>query len=92
MLESHTIELLVKDLQPFVNDAIWIGKMNHVSRFNKNGNKELGERIQAIEAGQTDEMIHAIYGALKDNFKIKWKDSIKKVVGLKAPSEPGMDI
>ena len=37
-------------------------------------------------------MIWAIYNQFKDNPKIKWKDSIKKVVGLEMPAEPGMDV
>ena len=91
MLESYKIDLIVKDLEPFVSETIWIGKMNHIKRFSKNGNAELAGRIHTIEAGQTDERIKAIYNALKTNPKIRWKDSIKKVIGLQAPPEPGMD-
>ena len=29
---------------------------------------------------------------LKDHPKVKWKESIKKVVGIKAPSEKGLDV
>jgi len=33
----------------------------------------------------------AIYARHRDNPKIRWKDSIKKVVGIKGPGEAGMD-
>ena len=48
--------------------------------------------MQSIEQGQTDDKIKLIYGMFKDNPLIRWKDSIKKVVGIEAPEKPGMDI
>jgi len=92
MLQSYAIEGMVNKLLPHVNDAMWIGKMKYLDRLKKKADERLSERIAEIERGQTDEMIWAIYNQFKDNPKIKWKDSIKKVVGLEAPPEPGMDI
>jgi len=41
---------------------------------------------------QSDERILSLYEKLKDHPKIKWKESIKKVVGLQIPTEAGLDI
>ena len=92
MLQSDAIEGMVHKLLPYVNDAMWIGKMNYLGGLKKKADETLMARIAEIEQGQTDERIWAIYNQFKDNPKIKWKDSIKKVVGLEAPLEPGMDV
>ena len=92
MLQSYAIEGMVHKLLPYVNDAMWIGKMNYLGRLKKNADEKLMERIAEIEQGQTDDIIRTIYNQFKNNPKIKWKDSIKKVVGLEMPAEPGMDV
>jgi hypothetical protein len=77
---------------PLVNDAIWIGKMGYLDQLRRSADAGLAERIAEIEHYQRDKMIWAIYNQYKDNPKIKWKNSIKKVVGLPPAPEPGMDI
>jgi DNA repair photolyase len=90
MLQSYAIEAMANKLLPQVNDAMWIGKMNYLGRLKKNADETLAKRIAEIEQGQTDEMIWAIYNSLKNNPKIKWKDSIKKVVGLEGTRKSGI--
>ena len=86
---EHAVELYDK-LDPFISDSIWIGKMNHInSRANHRAN---ADRIAAIKDGQTNEKIKVVYEALKDRPKIKWKESVKEVMGLKLADEVGMDI
>ena len=92
MLDSANIQALVEDLLPLVTDAVWIGKMNHLGWLKKKADKKLKKAVQTIESNQTDEKIKAIYDLYKDNPKIKWKDSIKEVVGLEGPSVAGMDV
>jgi DNA repair photolyase len=92
MLDSPKIDDLVEDLLPLVKDAIWIGKMNHIADFGKGAKGKLKNAIKIIEENQTDEKILEIYDRYKENPKIKWKDSIKKIVGIKAPPAQGMDI
>ena len=86
MLDSPNVVKLFQKLEPWVTDAIWIGKMNGVP-------KKAGKQWElAIRAGQTDERIAEIYAALKKHPKVKWKDSIKKVVGLKMAQKAGLDV
>jgi DNA repair photolyase len=82
MLDSPNIEMLVRDLEPYVNDAIWIGKMDHIEKLKENADTRLLKELEIIEFHQRDEMISAIYKTYKDNPKIKWKSSIKEVVGI----------
>ncbi|MGB6970878.1 MAG: radical SAM protein [Desulfobulbales bacterium] len=91
MLDADHIDELVDDLLPLVTDAIWIGKMNRIRHCVDITDDTVETAVQEIEAGQTDENIKAIYARHKDNPKIKWKESIKKVLGLKSPERPGMD-
>jgi len=92
MLEAYNIEALVNELMPFVNDAIWIGKMGYLDQLRRDADARLAERLAEIAHYQIDEMIRAIYNLYKDNPKIKWKNSIKKVVGLPLAPELGMDV
>lgn len=94
MLDSN-VEAVVLDLQKYVTDAIWIGKMNFVlRRLRVNGclDPETEQRAVQLLEEQNDESIRALYERLKINPLIKWKDSIKKVVGIETPSISGQDI
>jgi DNA repair photolyase len=90
MLDSARIEQLVKALLPYVTDTIWIGKMNKI-KLRVPADTDPAE-IARIEAGQTDARIREIYLALKDHPKIRWKESVKEVVGLPLAEQPGQDI
>jgi DNA repair photolyase len=86
MLDSANVVKLFHMLEPWVSDAIWIGRMRGVPK------KADEEMKKAIRAGQTKERIAEIYASLKGNPKVKWKDSIKKMVGLKMAKEAGLDV
>jgi len=92
MLDSTGIFQLFDVLSPYVTDSIWIGKMNHIrQRVMVKGDKELEKQIKIIEEGQTNERIFAIYKELKDEPKVKWKESFKEVLGLELAEEAGLD-
>jgi len=91
MLCADGIIDLVEDLEPFTTNSIWIGKMNHIKNV-RIDDDEIRKAVDVIKNGQSDENIWKIYNKLKDNSLIKWKDSIKKVVGIEAPAEAGLDI
>jgi DNA repair photolyase len=80
----------------YITDAIWLGKMNHpIDRIKANGqyDEEMKVRLRDLMSYQNyDENIMALYVRYKDNPKIKWKESIKKVVGIEVPTEKGLDI
>ena len=92
MLGADNVVELVRDLEKFVTNSIWIGKMNHLKKNIALVDDEIREVVRVIEDGQSDENIVRIYNALKYNPLVRWKDSIKKVVGIEPPSEAGLDI
>lgn len=92
--ESKVVSM-VDLFESFVTDAIWIGKMNKLEeRLKRNG--EWDGAVQTIAAellvSQSDERICSLYERLKNRPIVKWKESIKKVVGLEIPTEAGLDI
>eukprot|EP01105_Mastigella_eilhardi_P006125 TRINITY_DN1773_c0_g1_i1.p1 TRINITY_DN1773_c0_g1~~TRINITY_DN1773_c0_g1_i1.p1 ORF type:complete len:195 (-),score=38.99 TRINITY_DN1773_c0_g1_i1:45-629(-) len=91
MLDSAHVAELYTTLERYVTDSIWIGKMNHTDTRVEVHTAEDQRRLQAILTGQTDECILRIYRTLKDCPKIKWKESVKKVVGLPLADTVGQD-
>ena len=82
MLDDN-IEGVVNDLQEYITETIWIGKMNLLKgRLKMNGYSDSLSMQKADEliAMQSDEKIIALVERLKDNPKIRWKESIKKVL------------
>lgn len=92
MLDEN-MTLLYYDLKPFITNSIWFGKMNKIS-----------ERVKTVEWQPKDYdylkkviaiskrgSIWPLYNTLKDQPLVKWKDSIKKIIGLPTPKEIGLD-
>jgi hypothetical protein len=63
-----------------MTETIWIGKMNHIGRMRRGATPDLIAALEAIAAGQTDEIILKIHGRHQANPQIRWKESITKVV------------
>lgn len=75
---------LINDVSLFVTDSIWIGKMNRIGRrVNTEGwsNKDRSFLHRVFDA-QSNEFISDLHEHLKDRPQVRWKDSIKKVLGL----------
>ncbi len=89
MLDASGLDDMLDKLLSFVTDAIWVGKMNKIGQRVEGVDR--GE-IERVEAGQSDESIMAIYEGHRDNPKVRWKESIKKVVGLPLQEEAGQDV
>ena len=85
MLNAENVVKLVKDLETFTTESIWIGKMNHMRRAIVIDSAKAAEAVREIERGQSDEAIRGIYEALNGHPLIKWKESIRKII---PPNEP----
>lgn len=93
MLDNNIAEL-VEELTPFVTNSIWLGKMNFIHRrlkMNGINDKETIDRANELIKIQSDENIKKLYNQLHSNKKIKWKESIKKVVQIKISTTKGLD-
>jgi len=91
MLDSPQVTELFRRLEPWVTDSIWIGKMNHIRSRVHIETLEDEEWVYGVEQGQANECIHRIYEALKDEPKVRWKESIKEVIGIALETKPGTD-
>ncbi len=88
------INNLINCLLPFVSDAIWIGKANFLlRRLKMNGitGKESLQKARELEDKQSDIWVQDIYNFYKDNPKIKWKESIKKIMNIDITTIKGLD-
>jgi DNA repair photolyase len=93
MLDSNPDDLIAA-VRPFVTDSIWIGKINRLRNIlplNCPYDPETIRRGETLMATQTDTVIRALYRRHRHDSKIKWKDSIKAVVGLNRPAVAGLD-
>jgi DNA repair photolyase len=81
---------LVARLSGMVSDTIWLGLMNKARertawiKEDDPRRPELERRLNWIEQVSHPENVRRLYGSLKDNPKIRWKDSIKAILNLTA--------
>jgi len=77
MLDPANVDRLVNQLLPFVNETLWLGKMNKI-RSRCTGLPE--SALTALEAEYTDDKILQIVDRWDGTPQIEWKDSIKQVI------------
>ncbi len=92
MLDSGDVVAMVHELLPVVSHSLWIGKMNRIHERVRCQSLAMEREIARIERGQDEEDIMKIYEQLRDLPAIRWKESIKAVVGIAQATEPGLDI
>ncbi len=93
MLEGSVDDLITK-VSPYVNDAIWLGKPNRLKGIlvtNGYNLKEIMTRAEQLIASQDDTAIKVLYKKYKKNPLIKYKESVKEVVGIKLLKKAGLD-
>ena len=91
VLDMEDVEAMIAELTPYTCHSIWLGKMNKIEQRVEADSAELRDDIQRIQLQQNNENITALYERLKNNSLIRWKESIKDVVGLPRAVEPGRD-
>jgi len=78
MLDAYTVNLIDKVI-PYVNDSIWIGKMDKARwRISMNGwgnDQETINELAKLEAFHKPQFILPLYNEFKDNPIIKWRDT-----------------
>ena len=89
------VKSLVNLVLPYITDAIWIGKPNFLlRRLKMNGvcDKESIQKAIDLNDSLSDSWVFDIYNCYKESDKIKWKESIKKVVKIEVVTVKGLDI
>jgi DNA repair photolyase len=92
MLHREDVVAMIHEILPFVSQSIWLGKMNKIDLRVAGESVELQREVARIEKAQTDESIQKLFAELKGLDKIRWKESMKEVLGLPLSTEPGLDI
>ena len=93
MLDGNP-DALIAAVRPYVTDSIWLGKINRLRNIlplNCPRDPEAVRRGDALVALQSDNAIRALYARHRKDPLIKWKDSIKTVIGLDRPATAGLD-
>ena len=94
MLDGN-IDAVIKAVKPYVTDAIWLGRVNRlksIMAINCPGDKEARRRADELIETWNDQAVKGLYERFKNDEAIKWKDSVKKVVGIDRPTQKGMDV
>ncbi|MBT3379337.1 MAG: hypothetical protein HN742_37420 [Lentisphaerae bacterium] len=88
MLDDR-VKDVVDAVTKYVSDSIWIGKANQLrQRLRINGaDAETMGRGDELLATQTDDRIRELHSRLADNRLIRWKDSIRDVMGIRPETQ-----
>lgn len=84
MLDNKIGEV-ISAVKPYVTHSIWLGTMNNMEwrlPTNSELTQELKDKANQLYAWQSDDNIKALYDKFKNNSLIRWKNEIKKIVGL----------
>ncbi len=88
-LDMDDVIKTAKSFLPFITNSVWIGKINGIDTRIADVREEI---IDSYKEAMSDKNILYIYNELNYIDKIKWKESIKSVVGIDVPTEAGLDI
>ena len=95
MLDApERILMLYKSVVRYCTESFWIGKLNKLKpRVDTEamGKGLLGQTcLDMVRQTQTDEAVRALYERMKDLPLVRWKDSIREVVGEDEKSRSGV--
>lgn len=94
-LLDNNADDLIRQVRPYVTDAIWLGKVNMIiSRLKINGHRDQETMIKAKKLIEdlSESYITDLHVHYKNDPQIKWKDSFKKIVGIPIQTQSGLDI
>jgi DNA repair photolyase len=83
-LDVNTQEL-IDELLPYITDAIWVGKPNALLKrikMNEADDEETLQRARELIANQDEEWLLELFENNWENSKIKWKESIRKILNI----------
>lgn len=71
--------------QEYITDSFWVGKLNDFDRrVDVAGatDDQLAKYVYYLRSAQDDSIVRSIYGQLNGRPFVRWKDSIRKVMGI----------
>lgn len=79
---------VVEAVNRLVSETIWIGKMRRIRQRVDMTKPEIVRAVELVEQQQSDSEILKLVERLRHNPKIRWKDSIKKVLTANPHQQP----
>ncbi len=92
ILDMADLVEMITELEPYVSHSIWLGKMNKVEERVIIDGAEVAAEVERISSEQRDESIRDLYESLQHKPLIRWKESIKQVIGLPLAARSGLDV
>jgi len=71
--------------KPYINDSFWIGKLNGWNSrvmLDDATDEQIAKYVEPLKAAQSDSIVRSMYRMLDGQPFIKWKDSVRKVMGI----------
>jgi uncharacterized Fe-S cluster-containing radical SAM superfamily protein len=93
MLDA-SIDAVVAAVRPCVSHSIWLGRANRVVQtvaMNCPGDSQALASARELNALWSDDAVRGLYERHKGDPLIRWKDSIKSVVGIPKAQTKGLD-
>ncbi len=94
MLDAN-IHAVIKAVRPFVTDSVWLGRANRLIQIvtmNCPGDAAAVLKARELNATWNDDAVRRLYAEYRHDKLIRWKDSIRKVVGLEDPHDAGIEV
>ncbi len=92
MLDTQDVVAMVHELLPFISHSIWLGKMNKIEQRVATDSAAMRIAVEMLKEGQEERHILRIYRELCGISQVRWKDSVKEMVGLMPAEMAGLDI
>lgn len=93
MLDAN-IDAVIKAVRPYASHSIWLGRANRLVQavtVNCPGDSQAIAMARELKKTWNDEAVRGLYERYKKDPLIRFKDSIKRVVGLPESAEKGLD-
>jgi DNA repair photolyase len=87
-LNMYRIIALVDLVSPFVTDTIWVGLLNKAKARVRLETDDDRRQLDAVLDRQTKGVVASVHAALAVNPKVRWKDSVRQLLGLPAATQP----
>jgi len=87
-LDWPGVEKLIRLVEPQVTGTIWIGLLNRPKARVRLVTPQDHHELEYVLSGQTPGRVRAVWERNKGNPKLRWKDSVRRMLGLPAAMEP----
>jgi DNA repair photolyase len=94
MLDNR-IDVVITAVKPYVTDSIWLGRPNRLNAniaINTEGDPAVQKAAVRLMGLLDEPYIRSLYARYGNDPIIRWKDSLKEMLGLSRPTKAGLDV